>query len=95
MRVWRPASYVQQSVHTSNRPVDIGSALQFALNLFQLGSITEGENYLACQDHADHVNEGLSRDVSKFSEHLAPASRLEEFALLRWICKSHARAEHR
>jgi len=61
MRVWRPASYVQQSVHTSNRPVDIGSALQFALNLFQLGSITEGENYLACQDHADHVNEGLSR----------------------------------
>jgi hypothetical protein len=57
--------------------VFIETALQLALNLLQFGDIAGSGYDTAAQDHEQHVDESVSRDVYEFSEHLVPASQLK------------------
>jgi hypothetical protein len=45
------------------------SALQLALNLFDFRCITYSDGDFTSEDHVQHVNECISRDVCQFSQH--------------------------
>jgi hypothetical protein len=45
------------------------SALQLALNLFDFRCVTCSDDDFAGEDHVQHVNECVSRDVCQFSQH--------------------------
>ena len=56
-------------VHRLNQVVVIESTLQLVLDLLDFCRVVCGEYDSTSKDHANHVNEGVRRDVHEFSEH--------------------------
>jgi hypothetical protein len=74
-----PKTGARLSVNSLKGPALLSaSALQLALNLFDLRSNAATDSDFSGEDHVQHVHECVSRDVHQFSEHgLLPWSNLK------------------